>query len=199
MQELVLASSSRYRAGLLARLGLPFQTQSPDIDESALEGESPADLVARLSLEKARAVAEAWPRGLIIGSDQVAVCGDAVLGKPGTAARAVDQLTGLSGRTVSFLTGLCLLDAATGTHQSALVRTQVRFRSLSAAEIAAYVAREQPLDCAGAFKSEGLGVALFEAIEGDDPNALIGLPLIALCSMLNQAGMPVLDSGGSPA
>lgn len=195
MRELVLASSSRYRAELLARLGLPFQSLSPDVDESARDGEAPARLVERLSLHKAQAIARQRPQALIIGSDQVAVCADQVLGKPGTEARAREQLTLLSGQTVRFLTGLCLLDAAAGSHQSTLAETRVRFRTLSAAEIADYVRRERPVDCAGAFKSEGLGVALFEAIEGDDPNALIGLPLIALCTLLARAGVPVLGGG----
>lgn len=193
MRELILASSSRYRADLLRRLGLPFAAYAPDIDESATPGERPRDLVERLARQKAAAVAQAHRNALIIGSDQVAVLGERILGKPGTAARAREQLGLLSGRSVTFLTSLCLLDAASGTAQAAVIPANVRLRQLSAAEIADYVAREQPLDCAGAFKSEGLGIALFEAIEGTDPNALIGLPLIALCSMLRQAGVAVLD------
>lgn len=194
MRELVLGSSSRYRAELLARLGVPFESRAPDIDESALPGEDAGELVVRLACEKAAAVAVHYPDALIIGSDQVAVCGTQVLGKPGTETGAQSQLAELSGKTVTFLTGLCLFDAAAAETQSALVTTPVRFRRLQTKEIADYVAREQPLDCAGAFKSEGLGIALFDAIGGEDPTALIGLPLISLCRMLRSAGLPVLDS-----
>lgn len=193
--ELVLASSSRYRAQLLARLELPFTSQAADLDERPGAGESARGLVARLSREKAERVAQDHPMALVIGSDQCALCKDRILGKPGDAPRAREQLAMLSGNAVEFLTGLCLLDARTGSTQATVVVTTVRFRTLSAAQIADYVAREQPFDCAGAFKSEGLGIALFEAIEGDDPNALVGLPLIALCGMLDRAGLPVL--GGS--
>lgn len=192
MRDLILASSSRYRATLLARLGLPFRTQAPDIDESRHADESAAALVRRLAAGKADAVAAAHPAALIIGSDQVAVLGSDILGKPGDPERAIEQLTRLSGQTVAFLTGLCLLDAETAQRQLAVVPTYVRFRELSLQEIRDYVAREEPLDCAGAFKSEGLGIALFEAIEGTDPNALIGLPLIELCRMLRNVGVKVL-------
>lgn len=194
MKALVLASSSPYRAELLGRLGLPFLTDSPDIDETPAPGEDPSALVGRLARAKAAAVAERQPDALVIGSDQVAVCAAQVLGKPGTAARARDQLATLSGNTVTFLTGLCLLDATSGTAQLEVVATPVRFRRLGSAEIADYVRRERPLDCAGAFKSEGLGIALFESIGGEDPTALIGLPLIALCRMLAGAGVRVLGS-----
>jgi MAF protein len=193
VRALILASSSPYRAELLARLGLGFETRSPDIDETRLDGESPEGLVERLARSKAEAVAPALPGALVIGSDQVAVCGSDVLGKPGTAARARDQLALLSGRAVTFFTGLCLLDTVSGNIQTAVVPTRVQFRHLNAREIDTYVARERPLDCAGAFKSEGLGIALFDAIEGDDPNALIGLPLIKLCRMLRNAGVDVLS------
>ncbi len=192
MRTLVLASSSRYRAELLARLGLPFERSSPDVDETPGPGESPTELVIRLAQAKAAAVAASHGRALIIGSDQVAVCGDQILGKPGSVERAEAQLGALSGNTVTFQTGLCLLDAASGERQSEVVTTPVRFRHLEPQEISDYVARERPLDCAGAFKSEGLGIALFEAIGGDDPTALIGLPLIELCRMLRRAGVPVL-------
>jgi MAF protein len=190
--QLILASSSRYRAELLSRLELPFEIQAPDVDESRRAGEAPEALVRRLAEQKAGAVAAGRAEGLVIGSDQVAVCADEVLGKPGTAERARDQLARLAGRSVTFLTGLCLLDVADGSAQSTVVPSRVRFRALSAGEIDDYVARERPLDCAGAFKSEGLGIALFESIEGNDPNALIGLPLIELCRMLRQAGVAVL-------
>jgi septum formation protein len=195
VRELVLASSSRYRAQLLARLELPFASHPANLDERPGVGESAHALVQRLSREKAERVALDHPAALVIGSDQCALCNDRILGKPGDAPRAREQLAMLSGNAVQFLTGLCLLDARAGTAQATVVITTVRFRDLRAAQIADYVAREQPFDCAGAFKSEGLGIALFESIDGDDPNALVGLPLIALCSMLERAGLPVL--GGS--
>lgn len=195
-RALVLASTSRYRAELLGKLGLPFVTASPGTDESQLQGELPSDLVMRLAKAKAEAVAARFPDALIIGSDQMAVCGSDVLGKPGTAENAERQLARLSGQSVEFVTGLCLHDARSGQAAVELDRTRVIFRSLSDAEIKDYVAREQPLDCAGAFKSEGLGIALFERIEGEDPNALIGLPLISLCRLLRAAGVAVL--GQSP-
>lgn len=195
MSRLILASSSRYRAALLERLGLPFTAASPDVDESRRPGERPDALVRRLSRAKAEAAAAGLDGpALVIGSDQVAVLGDAVLGKPGTEARARAQLAALSGERVRFLTGLCLLSAPGGDAQETVVDTEVWFRRLERAEIADYVARERPLDCAGAFKSEALGIALFEAIRSDDPTALIGLPLIALCAMLREAGMPVLGA-----
>ena len=194
--ELILASTSRYRAALLERLGLPFSTLAPEVDETPARGEAAVDLVRRLAIAKARAGSRAYPDALVIGSDQLAVLDDAVLGKPGTEARAREQLARLSGRSVTFLTGLCLIDGRTQREQVEVVETPVRFRTLSDRQIADYVAREQPLDCAGAFKSEGLGIALFEALEGTDPNALVGLPLIALTTMLTNAGLPVL--GGDP-
>ncbi|MFK7913733.1 MAG: nucleoside triphosphate pyrophosphatase [Pseudomonadales bacterium] len=189
---LLLGSSSRYRAEVLARLGLPFEQASPNIDETPQHGELPQDLVLRLAREKGAALASAHPDALIISSDQVASIDDQILGKPHTSERAEAQLTLLSGRHVTFYTSIALLEAATGQVQCDLDVTRVQFRSLSAGEISDYVAREQPLDCAGAFKSEGLGVALFEAIETRDPAALIGLPLIRLCAMLAAAGAPVL-------
>jgi len=192
MKPLILASTSRYRAELLGKLGLEFSARAPDVDETPRPGESAEALVQRLAEAKARAVAVSAPQALVIGSDQVAVCRGRTLGKPGTEARARAQLAELAGQQVLFLTGLCLLDSATGVLQSAIDTTRVTFRPLTAGEIEAYVAREQPLDCAGSFKSEGLGIALFEAIEGKDPNALIGLPLIDLCRMLRNAGVSVL-------
>ncbi|MFV2090281.1 MAG: nucleoside triphosphate pyrophosphatase [Pseudomonadales bacterium] len=190
--SIVLASSSRYRAELLERLELPFTAVSPELDETPVAGEAPEVLVARLARGKAEAVARHYTDGLIIGSDQVALIGQDVLGKPGTQKRARAQLARLSGNEVRFLTGLCLINAASGRHQLTVVETPVRFRDLSKEEIADYVAREKPLDCAGAFKSEGLGIALFKSIEGTDPNALIGLPLIELCTMLKREGIPVI-------
>ena len=192
MTELILASTSRYRAELLRKLGLSFQTRAPGVDEARLAGESPTALVTRLAQAKARAVAPEAGAALIIGSDQVAVCGERILGKPGTELAARAQLAALSGRKVEFLTSLCLLDTGTDQLQVTVVTTRVQFRNLSDAQIANYVRREQPLDCAGSFKSEGLGIALFEAIDGPDPNALIGLPLIELCRMLRNAGVDVL-------
>jgi septum formation protein len=197
VNELILASSSRYRAQLLRRLGIDFDTASPDIDESPLPGEPVAELVARLAEAKARTVARQYPRALIIGSDQVAVHNvaeqEVVLGKPHTEARARAQLRALSGHQVRFMTSLCLLNAATDTIQLSVIETPVVFRQLNDPEIARYVELEQPLDCAGAFKSEGLGIALFESIGGDDPNALVGLPLIALCTMLRAEGVSALS------
>ena len=193
--ELVLASSSKYRASLLQRLQIPFSAAAPEVDETPHPDEAPEPLVQRLAAAKAARIAQAHPTALIIGSDQLAVCDNRLLGKPGTEARAREQLATLSGRTVHFHTGLCLLNAASGHSQVSAVDTPVTFRDLQPKEIANYVAREQPLDCAGAFKSEGLGIALFQAIGGDDPNALIGLPLIELCTMLAREGLFVLQQG----
>jgi septum formation protein len=192
MPPLILASTSRYRAELLGKLGLPFTTRAPGVDETRLPDEPPERLVLRLAEAKARAVARAEESALVIGSDQVAICSGEILGKPGTADRAREQLARLAGRDVEFLTSLCLLEPQTGRVHTALARTRVRFRNLEPAEIAAYVERDQPLDCAGSFKSEGLGIALFESIEGPDPNALVGLPLIELCRMLRAEGLNVL-------
>jgi septum formation protein len=191
-RELVLASTSRYRRMLLERLGLPFVAVAPDTDETPLAGEAPAGTAFRLARAKAQSVASAHPNALIIGSDQVADFRGQTVGKPGTHAAALAQLSALSGQTVIFHTGLALLDAATGACQTSLVDVRSVFRHLSAAEIDAYVSREQPYDCAGSVRSEALGIALFERIESDDPTALIGLPLIQLTSMLRAAGVPVL-------
>lgn len=190
---LILASTSPYRRELLGRLGLCFDVCSPDVDESHLPGESPTDLVLRLAEAKARAgAAQQSASALVIGSDQVAVIGAAILGKPGTVARACEQLTRASGQRVTFLTGLCLYNSAQQRVHVEVIPYSVVFRSLSAQQIENYVRREQPLNCAGSFKSEGLGVALFERMEGDDPTALIGLPLIRLVSMLAAEGLAVL-------
>jgi septum formation protein len=188
----VLASTSRYRRMLLERLGVPFVAVSPETDEAALPGETPAATALRLAVAKARSVTRTHPDALIIGSDQVADCDGEPVGKPGNHERAVTQLGRLSGRTVVFHTGLALLDAPTGHCQSALVDVRSTFRVLTAAEIEAYLRREQPYDCAGAVRSEALGIALFERIDSDDPTALIGLPLIRLTTMLRAAGYPVL-------
>ncbi len=188
-QPLILASSSPFRRELLAKLRLSFQHHSPDIDESARPGETPTELVLRLARGKAAALAETHPDALIIGSDQVAVIDGEVLGKPGDHDTAVAQLRRASGRTVEFLTGLCLLNTATGRHQSGCERFTVHFRRLRDPQIERYIEVEQPLNCAGSFKSEGLGIVLFKALEGRDPNALVGLPLIMLTDFLNAEGI----------
>lgn len=198
-RRLILGSSSVYRRQLLERLGIPFEVISPDIDESAHPGEHPAALARRLAREKAQAIANQLPadkqNALIIGSDQVAVVGDQAYGKPGSHAKAVKQLQTLSGQTVVFETALCLFDAASGRTHEELVSTEVELRDLSLAEIEAYLAKEPAYDCAGSAKSEGLGIALLDRLSGDDPTALIGLPLIALCRLLRQAGFnPLTDA-----
>jgi septum formation protein len=185
---LVLASTSPYRRELLQRLEIPFTTAAPDVDESPLPGETPAELVQRLSESKARAVGKTRA-GLIIGSDQVATTGNDILGKPGNHERAVKQLQQLAGNTVTFHTGLCLLDSTRDTVQIDVVPFSVEFRQLSDTQIERYLRREQPYNCAGSFKSESLGITLFTRMRGDDPTALIGLPLIRLTDMLAVAGI----------
>ncbi len=192
MQPIILGSSSIYRSELLAKLKLPFSTASPNIDESALIGESPAQLVLRLAENKARKVAETNLSALVIGSDQVAVLEGEILGKPGTAENAVKQLLAASGKTVTFLTGLALYNAANQQMQSIIEPFEVSFRNLSERQIRRYVDLEQPFDCAGSFKSEGLGISLFSELRGSDPNSLIGLPLIRLVDMLAAQGVSVL-------
>lgn len=189
---LVLASTSPYRRALLQRLKLSFVSASPLVDEARGAGEPPAAMVMRLAENKARAVAAAHPQSLIVGSDQVAGIDDAILGKPGSREQAIAQLTRASGKTVVFYTGLCLLNAATGHARTLCERFRVHFRRLTPAQIAGYVDRERPFDCAGSFKSEGLGIALFERMDGDDPSALIGLPLIRLVELLQAEGVDVL-------
>nr|WP_278990877.1 nucleoside triphosphate pyrophosphatase [Plesiomonas shigelloides] len=186
--KLILASTSPFRKQLLEKLGIPFQCANPDIDETARPDESAEQLVVRLAQEKARAVATLYPEHLIIGSDQVCVLNGHITGKPLTVERAEEQLSLASGQCITFYTGLCLYDSRSGQYQSHCEPFHVHFRSLSAAEIHAYVAKEQPLWCAGSFKCEGLGITLFERLEGDDHNALIGLPLIRLNQMLIQQG-----------
>lgn len=190
-QALVLGSTSIYRRELLERLQIPFGSAAPDIDETRLDNESAADMVLRLSHSKSVAVATDHPEALIIGSDQCAVLGNQVLGKPGNHQTAVQQLSACSGKRVEFLTGLCLYNAKTAQHQLALVPFSVEFRELSDAEIENYLLREQPYNCAGSFKSEGLGISLFKALHGEDPNALIGLPLIKLTEMLRKEGFVI--------
>ncbi len=189
---LILASTSPFRRELLARLGLPFATANPAVDEALLPGETPEAGALRLSEAKARAVASYHPDALIIGSDQVACLDGKIFGKPGTHANAVRQLQAMRGRRVNFFTGLCLLDAHSGRAHRRGVPTLVTFRDLSDEEIETYLCREQPYNCAGSAKSEGLGIALIARIDGDDPNALVGLPLIALCDLLRIENVSVL-------
>jgi len=192
--DLVLASTSRYRRDLLARLRADVRTQAPHVDETALSGETPAALAERLAAAKAQSVA-AHARGtLVIGSDQVADLDGRILGKPGSVENARAQLAACSGRDVIFHTAVCLVDARAPCAQAyaAIDATRVRFRRLDEDEIARYLQCEQPLDCAGSFKSEGLGIALFEHIESADPTALVGLPLIALCRLLREAGVSII-------
>lgn len=187
---LLLASSSPYRKSLLERLGIPFNCASPDIDETPIPGESAGTLAVRLATGKARALAEQYPDTLIIGSDQVATLPDGtLLNKPGNHEQARVQLAQSSGKSVRFLTGLALLDTRTNSLQSCCERFDVHFRELSEQEIESYLIKEQPYDCAGSFKMEGLGIALFSRLEGRDPNSLIGLPLIALVDMLKTSGI----------
>jgi septum formation protein len=190
-QTLILASTSPYRRELLERLGLPFEVASPQTDESRWPGESPEAMALRLSEAKARAVSGAHPDALIIGSDQVATVDGLIYGKPGSHERAVEQLRALSGKTVNFYTGLCLYNSRTAVVEVCGVPTLVTFRDLRDEEIERYLRREPAYDCAGSARSEGLGIALLSRIAGDDPNALVGLPLIALCALLRRQGVAV--------
>ena len=189
--RLVLASTSRYRRELLERLGIPFVVEAPGVAEDALPGEAPARQAARLAQAKAAAVAARHPDALVIGSDQVAALGTEVLGKPGTPARAVEQLLRASGRQMEFLTAVTLIGPAAFRAAHTDV-TRVTFRRLGRAEVERYVERDTPLDCAGSFRAESLGIALFEALESRDPTALIGLPLVWLASALKSAGLDPL-------
>ena len=193
MQTLVLGSSSPFRSTLLGKLNLPFITESPDIDESAQQNESPTALVERLAQQKAMAIAANHPDALIIGSDQVAVINNEILGKPGHHEKAIEQLRLASGKTVRFITGLALYDARRDKMQSLIEPFDVTFRTLTEHEIEAYLLAEQPYQCAGSFKSEGLGICLFERLSGDDPNSLVGLPLIQLIRLLNNVDVNVLS------
>lgn len=192
-RPLILGSSSAYRRALLTRLGLPFSVISPDIDETPHPGEHPAATARRLAREKARAVVALLPEdqkhALVIGSDQVAVMGDRQFGKPGSHDKAVEQLMALSGQTVVFETALCLHDPLSGEFHEELVSTEVEFRTLARDEIEAYLHKEPAYDCAGSAKSEALGIALLDRLSGDDPTALVGLPLIALCRLLRRVGL----------
>ena len=189
--RIVLASTSRYRAELLRRLLPEFEQRAPGTDEGALPGEAPDARAARLAHAKAAAAAGGLHDALVIGSDQVAELDGVPLHKPGNATNACAQLAACSGRTVHFHTALCLLDTRHGLHKQHVDHTRVHFRTLDVAEVERYVAREQPLDCAGSFKCEGLGISLFERIDNEDPSALIGLPLIALARLLRAAGIAV--------
>jgi septum formation protein len=195
---IVLASTSRYRRALLARLGVRFTEAAPNADETPHAGEAPEATVLRLAEAKARAVTGRRRKGLVIGADQVAACDGVVIGKPRDHAEAVAQLTRQSGRTTVFHTGVALYNVATGRLQRALVDVASTFRRLTPQEIEAYLRRERPYDCAGSVKAEGLGIALFERIESDDPTALIGLPLITVVRMLSVEGYPVL-AGVAPS
>ena len=189
--NLILASSSPYRRSLLQRLEIPFESESPDVDESQLEGESPTDLVLRLAEIKAAAIAPAHPEALIIGSDQVAVADGEILSKPGNHENAVVQLKKVSGKSIVFLTGLCLINTVNNKSQKDCISYIVHFRDLTEDEIERYLLLEKPYDCAGAFKSEAYGVALMQRMEGDDPTSLIGLPLIRLSEMLRNEGLNI--------
>lgn len=190
--EIVLASTSPFRRQLLEKLGLRFATAAPDIDEARIADETPEALVKRLSLQKAQAVATQYPDSLIIGSDQVACIQGRVLGKPGNHQRALEQLRQASGQEVVFYTGLCLLNSANGHSQVICEPFSVHFRMLTEAQIDNYLRREQPYNCAGSFKSEALGITLFSRMSGDDPNSLIGLPLIHLVAMLENEGVSLI-------
>ncbi|MEY3522191.1 MAG: Maf-like protein YceF, partial [Pseudomonadota bacterium] len=188
----VLGSSSRYRRELLERLRIPFTVSAPDVDETPQPGEAPQALALRLALAKARAVAALHPEAVVIGSDQVADLAGQPLGKPGEHARAVAQLRQMRGQTVIFQTALAVVCLAAGFEEVALAEVRVVFRDLSDEEIESYLQAEQPYDCAGSAKSEGLGIALLESIDNDDPTALIGLPLIRTARLLRQAGVKLL-------
>lgn len=192
--RLILASSSPYRRLLLERLEIPFTTATPDIDESPLPGEAPEAMALRLAEAKARRVAVEYPAALIIGSDQTAVLDGRIVGKPGGREAAVAQLLASSGRTLPFLTALCLLNSATGAVQRDITTTRVTFRDLDRATVEGYVNRERPFACAGAIQVEKLGITLLDRIEGDDPTALIGLPLIRLARMLEAEGIDLYSA-----
>lgn len=192
-QTLILGSSSPYRAELLNKLNISFIQHSPDIDESVMAGESASALVERLAQQKAKVIAKTYPQALIISSDQVAVNDGEILGKPGDHQTAVHQLMMASGKPVTFYTGLALYNAKTQTMQHLVEPFTVHFRDLTEQQIEFYLSQEKPYQCAGSFKSEGLGISLFRRLEGDDPNSLIGLPLIKLIELLNNEGVDILQ------
>lgn len=191
-RKIILGSTSRYRRELLERLRVPFDTEGPNVDETPLPGEAPATLARRLALAKAREVSQRFPEAVVIGSDQVADLGGEPLGKPGTHDRAIAQLRRMRGQTVVFQTAVAVVCAATGFEQLDLAAVNVVFRDLDDQEIERYLRTEEPYDCAGSAKSEGLGIALLSRIDNDDPSALVGLPLIRTCHMLRAAGVPIL-------
>jgi len=190
--RLILASTSPFRKAILEKLDIPFECVSPEIDETPEPGEKPEQLVERLAIAKAQAIAKNHSDALVIGSDQVAVINNKIIGKPGNYENACKQLKDASGKRVTFLTGLCLINSKTGKVHSTVVPYNVVFRYLRDSQIENYLNKEKPFNCAGSFKSEGLGISLFERLEGDDPNTLIGLPLIRLTAMLEIEGMPVI-------
>ncbi len=190
--KLILASSSPYRRELLERLKIPFDVMAPEVDETPRPGETPSALVERLSVEKARKIADGKPGTLVIGSDQVAVYNGSIVGKPHSHDKAVGQLRSASGKAVTLYTGLALVNADTRRVQHEVIPYRVTFRALTDAQIESYLRKEQPYSCAGSVKSEGLGIALLEKFEGDDPNTLIGLPLIRLVRMLENEGIRII-------
>jgi septum formation protein len=192
MARLVLGSSSPFRKALLEKLNLSFDCDSPDIDETPLKDEHPKDMVARLAKEKANAIATRHPQAIIIASDQCATLDGKIIGKPGDHENAVQQLTAASGRAVTFYTSLCVYNAGTNQYQEIVEPFYVYFRTLTESQIENYLVKEQPYNCAGSFKSEGLGISLFERLEGNDPNTLIGLPLIQLIKMLEKHHISVI-------
>ena len=191
-RQLILGSTSRYRRELLERLHIPFQVAAPDVDETPLPGEAPRTLAERLAVAKAKAVASQYPQAVVIGSDQVADLNGQSLGKPGTHEKATAQLRLMRGQTVIFQTAVAVLCLDTGFEQCSLAAVRVKFRDLTDSEIENYLRIEMPYDCAGSAKSEGLGIALLASIDSDDPTALIGLPLIRTCQMINAAGIELL-------
>lgn len=190
--KIILASSSPYRKQLLDRLHLDYECHSPNIDESIIQGEQARDYVCRLAQAKAQSIAERYPQAVVIGSDQCALLDDEILGKPGSHARALEQLRRAQGKTLVFHTGVCVLNLARRYCAVDDVPFEVEFRNLSDKQLEHYLEVEQPYDCAGSFKAEGYGACLFSALRGDDPNALIGLPLLRLTTMLEQAGIEVV-------
>ena len=196
-RTLVLGSTSRYRSELLQRLRISFEVHAPEVDETPHSDEAPASLAVRLAMEKARVVARNWPSAVVIGADQVADLDGLPLGKPGNHARATEQLRQMRGRTVIFQTAVAVVCVATGFEQGSLAAVRVKFRDLSDGEIENYLMAEQPYDCAGSAKSEGLGIALLESIDSDDPTALIVLPLIRTCNLLRAAGITLLSGAAT--